>query len=439
MFMEKGVLLGFPHLGVRKRRGKPHRRTGERDGAGSRGAPSQARSRGRSPLERSCQGAQVLREKVWVPWNGLIVIGKRVELLGRNTPKPRMWDPKLDSEYWTMEDVEKMVLREKSDPTEERMNVKLLPSVADASQASADMGKDSPRKILGKQEVKRKTGAESKSAGMTAGSRRGSGIEENVRSTGERVDTNGKDLRSRGHKMGPNEKKLRSGGEELTSSGEKLRSSGEKLRSSGEKLRSSGENLRSSGENLRLSGENLRSSGEKLRSSGENLRSSGEKLRSSGEKLRSSGENLRSSGENLRSSGEKLRSSGENLIPSREKLKLSGKKLRSSGEDLTSIGDKLGSTEDNLGTSGEKLERPRMESINEETEKVIKVTGDERLIEFTDDEMEVLFERVKGSDELERTEEEVEVEGDIVGEVKDITDESVNMEEKDIIGEGTSA
>ncbi|KAB1251497.1 hypothetical protein Cadr_000030314 [Camelus dromedarius] len=351
-----------------------------------------------------------MREKLWMPWNGLIVIGKRMELLVRNTQKPRMWDPKPESEYWRLEDVGKTVLREKLGRSQERMDVKRVHTVASALQASAGLGKDSSKEVGGKQDVRHKTGAESENAG----SRRGSGFKERLKFTG--VETSGEDLRSRGYKLGHNEEELRSSGEKL--SGEKLRSSVEKLRSSREKLRSSGE---------------------KLSSSGERLRSSVEKLRLSREKLRSSGENLRSSGERLRQSGEKLVFRGEKRGSRGEKLGTSGEDLRSTGDRHRSIAEKLGSSREKLGTSGEKLEGLRMGSINEKKiERVVEVTSDERLIEITDAEMEIPSERVEETDEeLEETEEGVEVEEDVLDGRNDNTDESVSMEEKEITEEGT--
>ncbi|XP_014648512.1 PREDICTED: uncharacterized protein LOC106803013 isoform X3 [Ceratotherium simum simum] len=344
--VEKGVPFGFPLCGMRERRGKRHRAARGRDKARGQGAQGQAGVRGRSQLEPGSRGVQRLREKLWMPWNGLIVIGKRMELLGRNTQKPRMWDPKLGSESWRLEDVEKTVSKGKSGRSQERMDVNLLHSVASALQASAGLGKGSPKEIRGKQEVRRKIGAESETAGTTAGSRKGSGFKESLRFTG--VGTGGEDLRSRGYKLRQNE--------------EERRSSGEKLRSSGEKL--------------------------------------------SGEKLRSSGEKLGTSGEDLRSTGDKLQSSAE----------------------------KLGSSREKLGTSGESLEGSRTGSINEEKiERVVEVSGDERLIEVTDAVMEIPFEGVEGNDEeLEGAEKAVE---DVLGGVNDIIDESVSMEEKEVIDE----
>ncbi|XP_037694334.1 uncharacterized protein LOC119535985 [Choloepus didactylus] len=383
---------------------KAHRKARGRDKA-----RSQARASGRSPQQPGCRGTQMPREKMWVPWNGLVVIGKKVKLLGRITQKPRLWVEKLESEDWKPEAAQKTDLKVKSGPSRETMDVKLLHNVASGMQASAGLEKGTPRENWGKQEAKRKTGAESESSGTAPGSRRASGFEESLRSTGEKVGTRGEGMRSSGEKLGTR-------GEMRGSIGEK-RSSGEKLGTSGEDLRSTGHKLGSwSGEELRLSAEKLGTKGDRQGSSGEKLRTSREKLSLSGEKLRLSGERLRLSREKLQPSGEKLASSGENLEPS--------------GEDLRSTGDKLGSGWEKLGSSGERLQGSRIGSIREEEIKEV--------VEVTDEEVDT-SERVEGNDEeLVGTAEGVEVEGDGLQEVKDITDESVSMAEKEVIGEGTS-
>ncbi|XP_045342743.1 uncharacterized protein LOC123602304 isoform X1 [Leopardus geoffroyi] len=344
MSVEKGVPLDYSLWGMRDVRGKQPRAV-----RGRGKARGQARGHGRSHLEPGSRGAQIQREKLWVPWNGLIVIGKRMELLGRNTQKPRMWGPKLDSENWRLDGVEKRVLKEKSGQSQERMDVKLLPSVAGALQASAGLGKNSPRETWGKQEIRGKIGAESESAVTTAGSRMGSGFQDRLEVTG--VRTSGEDLRSRGYTLGQNEEELRSGGEKLRSSRERLRSSGGKLSLTREKLGSSGENQGSRGE-----------------------------------------------------------------------------KLGTSGEDLRSTGDKLQSSAEKLGPSGDKPEDSGMGSINEESI--------ERLIEVTGAEMEIPVERVEGNDELEGAK-EAGIEEDVLDGVHDIADESVSVEEKEVIGEGS--
>ncbi|XP_045870964.1 seminal vesicle secretory protein 2-like isoform X2 [Meles meles] len=386
---------------MRGLRGKPHRVVRRRRKARRRSARGRARVQGWSHLEPGSRGAQMLRENVWVPWKGLIVIGKRMELLGRHAQKLPVGDPKLDPQHWRPEDVGKVVLKAKSGQSLERMDMKLPHSVASSLQAPEGLGENSPKEMGGGQEIRDKMGAESESAGTTAGSRRGSGFKERLKFSG--MGIRGEDLRSGPHTPEQNEEAPGSSGEQLRSSGEQL--SGEKPRSSVEQLRSSGELLRSSGEQLRSSGELL--SGEKSRSSGEQL---------SGEKLTSS--------EKLSLSGEKLRSSGEKE-GSREE------KPESSGEDLRSTGDKLKSSADKLEGSG-------MESVTEETtERVVEVTNDEKQMKVTNAEMENPFERAEGNDEeLQRTEEAVGVEKDVLGGVNDPTEESVSIEEKEVVDEG---
>lgn len=157
--VEKGVPFGFPLWDLRERRCKPHREAQGRykaRGQGVQVVPTGA---------RKLRGHRCCEKKMWVPWNGLIVIGKRMELQCRNTQKPRMWDPKPNSEYWGLEDVEKTVLKEKSGLSQERVNVELLHRVASALQASAGVGKESPKQVWGKQEVIRKTRVEFGSTG----------------------------------------------------------------------------------------------------------------------------------------------------------------------------------------------------------------------------------------------------------------------------------
>lgn len=317
--MEKGVPFGFPLWDKRKRRSKPHRAARGRNKARGHGAQGQAGVRGSLQLQPGNRGAQILREKMWMPWNGLIVIGKRIELLGRNTQKPRMWDPKLESEYWGLEDVKKTILKETAGLSQGRMSVKLQQSVANALQASAGLGKDNPKEV-GKQEFK-KIGTESESAGTTTGSRRGSGFKKRSRFTWG--GSSGEDMKSRGYKLGQNE--------------EELRSSGEKLRLSAGKLME-------------------------------------EKLSSSGEKLVE--EKL--SGEKLSLSGEKLQSSREKLVFREEKLGTSEEDLRSTGDEIQTSTKKLGPSRQKRGTSGAKLKGSKMGSINEEQiERVVEVTGNE--------------------------------------------------------------
>lgn len=344
--MEKVVPFGLPLWDMRARRCKPHRAARGRDEARGQGAQGQARVRGWLQLQRGSRGPQMRQEKLWMPWNGLVVIGRRMELLDRNTSKPRMWDLKLEPEYWGLADVEKTVLKEKAGLSQEKVDVKLLHSAASALQASAGLEKDDPKEV-GKQEFSRKIGAESESGKTVTGSRRESGFKKRLSFTG--AETTGEDLRSRAYKPEQNEKELRS-------------------------------------------------SGEKLRSSREKQRSNGKKLVFRGEKQGPRGEKLETSEGGLRSPGHKLQSSAEKLGSSREKLETSGDKLRGSG----------------------------MGSTNEE-----KI---ERVVEVTDAEMKIPFERVEGNaQELKGNEEVIEAEDVLDG--VNITDESVPMEEKEVIDE----
>ncbi|XP_073905259.1 uncharacterized protein isoform X1 [Castor canadensis] len=461
MFVNR-IPLKFVPWDVREWGYKPFRGPSGRDKAPGQGTLSKIGVRRRSRPEL---GYKLLREKVWVPWDGLIVIGKKMELLNRNTQKPRIQgDSKF--EYWRLKDVGKPALEEKLGPSQERGHVKLQHSVASASPAPADMGKDSPREVWGQQEITLKTGAESESAGMTAESRVASVFEDRLESSGDNVGTSEGDLRSSGHQLGQNEE-LMSSGEKRESSGEELRSSeqshgssGQRRGSSGEKLRSSGQKHGSSGQRRGSSGQRRGSSREKPRSSEQRRESTGEKLRSSGqrrgssdqrhgsrgEKLRSSGQRHGSgsqrhgsSGEKLRLSEEKLSASGEKLSLSSEKLRPSEEKLRTDGKDLGSIRDEWGSSDEKLESSGENLEEDsRMGNIMEgEVERVMKVTGDEKVLEV--DEMEISFESTEGrGEELDVVEEAEEVDKDVLNEVKDITNESVSVEEKDMVGDGPS-
>nr|XP_058161139.1 cylicin-2 [Dasypus novemcinctus]XP_058161140.1 cylicin-2 [Dasypus novemcinctus]XP_058161141.1 cylicin-2 [Dasypus novemcinctus]XP_058161142.1 cylicin-2 [Dasypus novemcinctus]XP_058161143.1 cylicin-2 [Dasypus novemcinctus]XP_058161144.1 cylicin-2 [Dasypus novemcinctus]XP_058161145.1 cylicin-2 [Dasypus novemcinctus]XP_058161146.1 cylicin-2 [Dasypus novemcinctus]XP_058161147.1 cylicin-2 [Dasypus novemcinctus]XP_058161148.1 cylicin-2 [Dasypus novemcinctus]XP_058161149.1 cylicin-2 [Dasypus n len=394
------------------------------------------------------------RVKMWIPWNGLVVIGKKMELLGRITPKPRSYDEKPGSEFWRPDAAQKADLLGKWGPTQERMDVKLLHNLASAWPASAGLEEGSPGEIWGKQEVKREIGAESEGSGTAPASRRGSGFEESLRSTEEKVGTRGEGVRSRGEKLGARGEKERSIGEKISSeeklgtsedlrfreyNGEEQRSSAENLRSSGERLGSKGERRGSREERRWSKGERRWSKEERRGSKGERQGSKGERRWSKGERRWSKGERRGSKGERRGSVGEKHRSSKEKVGLSGEKLKLSGEELGSSG-DLRSIGDKLGSSGEKLGSRGEELGGSRTGNISEEEiREVLEVTDDEKVVEMTDEEVDIPFERVEGSDEkLEGTAEGEEVEGAGLHEEKDISDESISMEEKGLLGKGTS-
>lgn len=137
------------------------------------------------------------KEKVWTPWNGLIVIGKRVELLDRNLQKSKVWDPRLESENWKLEVVRK-ISKERSGLHQEKVDTKLLKSVERTSQAPAGLEDDIPEEIWGQQEDRPKAGAVSKSAEMTADP------EERLKSK-DKLRTSGGDLRSRGDQLRQNE------------------------------------------------------------------------------------------------------------------------------------------------------------------------------------------------------------------------------------------
>ncbi|KAM5186079.1 uncharacterized protein ACOB7L_010424 [Callospermophilus lateralis] len=392
MSEQKGIPLIISLRGARERLNNQLRRLSK---ALTPGGAVQASIRWHSP-ERGCKRAQVQREKVkmWVPWNGLIVIGKRVELLGRKTQKPRTRDPRVGPENLRPESVGKAVLKEKAGLSQEG-----------TGSSTADALQDSAREIWGKQDVKRKIEAESNVAGMTAESRKGSLSEEMPTSTGNNVGTSGEDLRSRDYQLQQNE------GQKL--SGEKRESRGEKQGSTVEKRGSTVE---------------------KRGSTAEKRGSTAEKRGSTAEKPVYSGEKRGSSGENPVYRREKRGSSGEKMRLSREKLRSSEEKPRTDGEDSRSIGVKAGSSEEKLESNGEKLNRSE-----ENIERVIEITSDERGIEFTDEEMEIPPESTKVRDEeLEGIEEGKEIDEDSVHEVKDITDEFVSMEEKNITGEGPS-
>ncbi|XP_046301168.2 uncharacterized protein LOC124093064 [Marmota monax] len=386
MSEQKGIPLIISLRGARERLNNQLRRLSK---ALTPGGAVQASIRWHS-LERGCKRAQVQREKVkmWVPWNGLIVIGKRVELLGRKTQKPRTWDPRVGPENLRPESVGKTVLKEKAGLSQEG-----------TGSSTADALQDSAREIWGKQDVKRKIGAESNASGMTAESRKGWSLSEEMpTSTGNNVGTSGDDLRSREYQLQQKE-------------GQKL--SGEKRESRGEKRGSTVE---------------------KRGSTAEKRGSTAEKRGSIAEKPVYSGEKRGSNGENPVYRREKRGSSGEKMRLSREKLRSSEEKPRTDREDSRSIGDKAGSSEEKLESNGEKRSRSE-----ENIERVIEITGDERGIEFTDEEMEIPSESTKMRDEeLEGIEEGIEIDEDSLHEVKDITGEFVSMEEKNITGEGPS-
>ncbi|EPQ06539.1 hypothetical protein D623_10030736 [Myotis brandtii] len=233
MSVEKGVPFGFPLWDPREQRRTPHWEARGRGKARVLGSKGQAPARVCFLPELGNRGSPV-REKMWVPWYGLIVIGKKMELLGRNKQKPRKPEP--ETKFPGLED-EETVRKARSGLSQER-NVRLLHLVASVLHSSAGFVKESPKEAWAKPEVSRKTRVDVGSAGTPTGSRRPSGLKEAPRFPG--VRTSREDMRSRGYKPGRNE-------ERLSISGGKLRLNEEKRRSRGEKMGTGGEDVKGSG------------------------------------------------------------------------------------------------------------------------------------------------------------------------------------------------
>ena len=225
MSVEKELPFLFSHSGRKVRNKQPREPRGRSKARipGARRKPR--RNQRRSPPESQCKKAQVReKEKVWVPWNGLIVIGKRVELLDRNVQKS---NPKLESEYWKLEGTGKKFSKEKSGLQQETVVAKLLSSVGRT--VRVPVGLENP-------EAWRELEDRLK-AGMSKSAER----EENVKSTPrDKLRTTGGDLRSRGDQLRQNEE-LESSGENLMSKREKRVSIGEKVVGRGEKRMSPAE------------------------------------------------------------------------------------------------------------------------------------------------------------------------------------------------------
>lgn len=207
MSVDKGVPFGFPLWNPREQRGRRHweaRRRGKARGPGSHGQAPQAPAPVCFLPDLGSRGSPV-QEKMWIPWNGLVVIGKRMDLLDRDKQKHRKPKPETEEE--------ETLRRTKSGLTQER-NVRLLHQVAVVLQSTVNLVKASPKEVWGKQEVGRKTSVSVGSAGSPTGSRRLSGLKDTPRFP--RVRATPEDMRPRGHKAGPNE-------EELIISGGKLR------------------------------------------------------------------------------------------------------------------------------------------------------------------------------------------------------------------------
>ncbi|XP_028626925.1 cingulin-like protein 1 [Grammomys surdaster] len=360
MSVEKELPFLFSHPG-RKVRSKQLREPRGRSKAripGTRRKPR--RDQRRSPPESQCKKAQVReKEKVWIPWNGLIVIGKRVELLDRNVQKS---NPKLESEYWKLEGAGKKFSKEKSGLQQETVDGKLLNSVGRTVQAPAGLEDDSPEKTWRELEDRLKAGVP-KSAEMTAER------EENVKSTSR--DTGG-DLRSRGDQLRQNEE-LESSGENLMSKKEKRTSIGEKTVGRREKRRSTDEKMdsrerrgsvvekmdsrerRGPIREKALDSEEKRGSiREKAAESRERRGSVREKVSDSGEKRGSIRDKISDTRERRGSIREKVSDSGERRGSIREKVSDSGEKRGSIRDKISDTRERRGSIREKVSDSGER-------------------------------------------------------------------------------------
>lgn len=226
MSVEKGFPFGFPLWDPREQRGKPHWEARGRGKARGLGTHGQVPARVCFLPELGSRGSPG-REKMWIPWNGLIVIGKKMELLGRNKQKPRK--PKPETKSQGLED-EETVRKARSGLSQER-NVRLLHRMASVLHSSVGLVTEGPKEAWARPEVRRKTRVDVGSAGTPTESWRPSGLKEAPRFPG--AGTSGEDMRSRGYQPGRN--------------GEKLSISGGKLRLNEEKRRSRGENVKGAG------------------------------------------------------------------------------------------------------------------------------------------------------------------------------------------------
>ncbi|XP_051049605.1 splicing regulatory glutamine/lysine-rich protein 1 [Phodopus roborovskii] len=499
MSVEKEVPFKFSHPGS-KVRSKQFRGPRGRSKTRTPGARNKAHVHRRSQPEPYCKKAQVQeKEKVWTPWNGLIVIGKRVELLDRNLQKSKLWDSKLESENWKLEVVGRKISKERSGLHQERVDTKLLNSVGKTSQASASLEDDNSEEIPGQQEDRLKARSVSNSTEMKAEP------EERLPSK-DKLRTSGEDLRSRGDQPRQNEE-LESSGENLMYKTEKRVSMGEKVEGRREKRRSvvekmdsrekrgsvrekvpgSGERRGSIREKVPGSGERrvsirqkvsdrrrsikevsdngekrgsirdkmsdrrgsirekVLNSGERRGSIREKALDSGEKQGSIREKASNSGEKRGSIREKVSDSGERRGSSKEKARSSDEKLRLSREKLRSSEEKPRTDDKNLRSTEDKLESDIEEVQSDEMKqeehsqtssTTEENIERVINITGDESVMENMSLK-QIPSESVEGRDEQKGAEEGVEINKFVLDEMEDTADDSVPMEEKDTIGKGS--
>ncbi|XP_045429725.1 uncharacterized protein LOC123651449 [Pipistrellus kuhlii] len=187
MFVEKGLPFGLPLWDPRERRARPPREAKGRRKACVQG-PARVRECFYPELERR---ASPVREKMWIPFGALVVIGRKMELLGRNKKKRKF---------------EETVWKTRPGLSQER-NVRLLHRLVSVLGSSVGLAKRIPREVWGKpEEARRRTKAEVGSAGT----RRLTWLKEAPRAPRARISK--EDVRSRGYRPGQNEELSISGG-----------------------------------------------------------------------------------------------------------------------------------------------------------------------------------------------------------------------------------
>ncbi|CAK6449743.1 unnamed protein product [Pipistrellus nathusii] len=187
MFVEKGLPFGLRLWDPRERRAQPPREAKRRGRARVQG-PARVRECFYPELERR---ASPVREKMWIPFGALAVIGKKMELLGRKRQKRTF---------------EETVWKTRPGLSQER-NVRLLHQLVSVLGSSVGLTKGIPREVWEKpEEARRRTKAEVGSAGT----RRQTGPKEAPRPP--RAGLNREDVRSRGYRPGQNEELSISGG-----------------------------------------------------------------------------------------------------------------------------------------------------------------------------------------------------------------------------------
>lgn len=158
---------------------------------------------------------------MWIPWGGLMVVGKRMELLGRDKQRPRKPEPK------PLVDLE-MIRKAKSGLSQER-NVRLLHRVARILRSSVHSLKETPLEEWEPPEASRRAKAEARASGPPSGPRKQSGA--------PWCPSSREELRSRGGSRHREEELMVSGGkvklnEERRRSREKPGTNGEEAKGS---------------------------------------------------------------------------------------------------------------------------------------------------------------------------------------------------------------